>query len=106
VSKKAPKRPRAVRRELERELGRLEGAREKLARLEEGGSPERPIAVASASTVESRALALGCARCEGELRLEEHTAVRADSAPLRLVRARCRSCHALREVWLHIAQPS
>jgi hypothetical protein len=100
---KSRKRPRARRRELERELGKIEDAREKLARLSEGGAAERPIEVSSASVVEPHALALGCARCEGELRLEAHTAVRAESGPLRLVRARCKRCGAAREVWLRIA---
>lgn len=83
---------------MQRELTKLEDAREKLARLSPGGAPERPIDVESASTVETRALALGCARCEGELRLEAHDAV----AGLRRVRARCKACGTAREVWLRI----
>lgn len=91
-------RKRTARRAMERELAKLEDAREKLARLSPGGAPERPLDVESASAVEPRALALGCARCEGETRLDAHEAV----AGLRRVRARCKRCGAMREVWLRI----
>jgi hypothetical protein len=91
-------RKRTTRRAAQRELTKLEDAREKLARISPGGAPERPIDVESASTVERRALALGCARCEGETRVEAHDAV----AGLRRVRARCKACGAVREVWLRI----
>lgn len=99
------KRRRTVRRALEREVKKIEDAREKLARLSEGGAPERPIEVASASVVEARALALGCARCEGELRLVDHDALRVGNEPLRRVRAQCKRCRATREVWIRVASP-
>ncbi|UJR84502.1 hypothetical protein [Sandaracinus amylolyticus] len=95
----AKKRARTVRRKLERELTSLHDAREKLALLSEGGAPERPIVVPSASVIETRALSLGCARCEGELRIESHDAV----GGLRRVRARCRACGAVREIWFDLA---
>lgn len=96
------KRARTVRRAIERELGALADAREKLARISDGGAPERPLTVASASIVEPRALALGCARCEGELRVESHDALSTPQGALRRVRARCRGCGAIREIWLQI----
>jgi hypothetical protein len=99
------KRRRTVRRALERDVKKIEDAREKLAFLSEGGAPERPIEVASASVVEARALALGCARCEGELDLVDHDALRASGEPLRRVRAQCKRCRAAREIWIRIAQP-
>ncbi len=99
---KKPKRARVERRKRERELEKLGDAREKLARLSEGGSPERPLEVTSASVVEPHALGLGCARCEGELRLVAHDAQRTEHGVLRRVRARCKQCGALREVWLRI----
>lgn len=92
------KRARAERRKMDRDRAKLEDAREQLARISPGGSPERPLVVESASVVEPRALALGCARCAGELRLEDHAAVQGQ----RRVRARCRSCGAVREVWLRL----
>ena len=102
--KKPAKRARVERRRIERELDKIGDAREKLARLSEGGSPERPIEVASASVVEGLALSLGCARCEGELRLVDHDAVRTPQGLLRRVRAQCKACRSEREVWLRIAE--
>lgn len=96
----AGKRRRTERRRIERDLEKLGDAREKLARLSEGGAPERPIEVESASTIEGRATSLGCARCEGETRVEAHDAV----AGLRRVRARCKHCGHVREVWLRVAE--
>lgn len=88
---------------LERELRALEDAREARAKLVAGGTPARPIVVTSASVVELTAEALGCARCEGTLRAEDHDAPTVDGLTLRRVRARCRACGAVREVWLRIA---
>jgi hypothetical protein len=96
----AKKRPRTDRRRAEREAEKLADARVELARLSPGGTSERPIDVPSASVIESRALALGCARCGGELRLDEHDAV----LGMRRVRARCKACGATREVWLRIEE--
>jgi hypothetical protein len=104
VAKK--KRVRTERRRLERELRKIGDAREKLAQLSAGGTPERPIDVTSASVVESTALSLGCMRCESALRLEDHDAVRTEHGILRCVRARCTMCRAAREVWLRIVHPS
>ncbi|HEY8429946.1 MAG TPA: hypothetical protein VIL20_16300 [Sandaracinaceae bacterium] len=97
------KRARTKRRAMERALTKLEDAREKLALLEPGGAPERPIEVTSASVVEPHALGLGCARCAGTLRLEAHDALATEHGPRRRVRARCTRCRATRVVWLHIA---
>ncbi len=96
------KRTRTRRRELERDVKKLEDAREKLALLSAGGGPERPIEVASASVIEPHAIGLGCARCEGPLRLEAHDAVATEHGPRRRVRARCTQCRAVRVVWLSI----
>lgn len=99
----AKKRARAERRRRERALDKLGDAREKLARLTAGGAPERPIEVPSASVIEAHAVGLGCARCEGELRLVDHDAVRTEHGVLRRVRAQCKRCRAIREVWLRVA---
>jgi hypothetical protein len=93
------KRPRTLRRRVERATEKLEDAREKLARVSVGGSTVRPIEVASAAVIEPEAIALGCARCEGEVKLEDHDAVEG----LRRVRTRCKRCGHVREVWLRIA---
>src|SRR5262249_50359365 len=102
MSRRTKARPRTVQREAERAMRKLADAREKLFRLEPGGSPERPIEVPSASVVESRARALGCARCGGETRLEDHAAVVIEAGARRRVRMRCRTCHSAFDVWLAI----
>lgn len=97
------KRPRALRRASERAEKKLGDARERLAALSAGGSPERPLEVASASVVEGTAISLGCARCEGDVRLETHDAVTAsDGRLLRRVRLVCKRCRARRDVWLRV----
>lgn len=103
VTKKKKERPRAERRRRMRAVDKLGDAREKLARLSAGGAPERPIEVGSASVVETTALGLGCARCEGALRLTEHGAVRTEHGVLRQVKGQCKDCRTVREVWIRIA---
>lgn len=97
-------RPRALRRAAERDAKKLADARERLAALSAGGSPERPLDVPSASTVEGAAVSLGCARCGGEVRLVDHDVV-PDAAGrlLRRVRVACKRCRATREVWVRVA---
>lgn len=99
---KKPKRPRALRRAAARAAQKLARDRERLAALEAGGSPERPLEVPSASVVESRAVDLGCLHCEGPPRVEAHDAVDVDDRVLRRVRLKCPKCGADREVWVRI----
>jgi hypothetical protein len=72
----AKKKPgaRAARREAERAAVKLARERERLAALEPGGAPERPIDLTSASEVEITARSMPCPRCGGEVRVDEHTA--------------------------------
>lgn len=93
------KRARTERRERERALAKLAHARTRLAALEAGGAPERPIEVASASVVEVHAASLPCAAC-GELgvRVEEHVAEQG----LRAARVRCPRCGYARSVWFRL----
>ena len=98
----AGKRPRTVRRELERDLAKLADAKEKLARLEPGGDPARPIEVPSASVIELRAESHRCARCDGELRVHEHRA----GHGTREVELRCKACGTRRVLWFRVAAPS
>ncbi len=96
------KRPRARRRASAQAARRLAADRERLAALEPGGSPERPLEVESASIVEPRAVDLGCLHCDAVPRVEAQDAVRVDDRVLRRVRLRCRACGAEREVWVRI----
>lgn len=80
-----------------------EQARERLAELSPGGSPQRAIAVASAAVIEVRAAAMGCPQCGGGYRLHEHT------RPLPGVRrldVACRRCSTPRALWFRIVEPA
>jgi hypothetical protein len=83
---------------LERAL-RRERARELLARLEPGGSPERPIEVTSAAVIEARAARLSCPHCRGSYRIHEHTRPRPG---LRRVDVACRQCSTPRSLWFRL----
>jgi hypothetical protein len=98
------KSPRTLRRKLARQQEKLGDKRDKLARSSAGGSAELPLAVGSASAVEAKAAALGCARCGGELALEAHDALTTRAGPRRLVKMRCRACRAIREIWLVVGE--
>lgn len=75
-------------------------ARERLAQLSPGATPERPIKVASASVVEVRTASLQCPSCAlGDYRIEEHVAPRAG---LRRVDVKCRFCGTPRTLWFRL----
>ncbi len=103
----SPKKPsaRTQRRADARAADKLARHRERLARLETGGDPARPLVVESASQVEPVARALPCLRCGDPLRLEEHAAPTIGDQPLRVARLLCPRCGARREVWLRIERP-
>jgi len=86
---------------------KLAEARLKLASLEAGGSPERPIDLTSASVVEPHATGLGCAVCGGSTRVEDHSAVSVTDASgtarsLRVVRVRCTRCGVERDIYMRL----
>ncbi len=102
-----PKSKRTERREAERDAVKLAEARIRLASLEAGGSPERPIEVTSASIVEPHAASLGCAACGGTTRLEEHAAVTLPDSSgvprsLRVARTRCTRCGVQRQIYFRL----
>jgi hypothetical protein len=101
VAKRKPT-ARSVRREAARAGERLARDRQRLARLEEGASSERPIDVESASQIEPHAMSLACLRCEGPNRLQEHAAPSIEGERLRLVRLACSRCGTRRELWFRI----
>ncbi len=104
MSRMAARKPssRIERRARERELRALANDRARLAALEAGGAPERPIAVPTAALVEPSARGVRCALCDAPLTLEEHAAVTVDGVRLRVVRMRCPACGARRELWYRI----
>lgn len=95
---------RAVRREQDRAAEKLTRDLERLARIEPGGAPDRPIALDSASQVEVAAAAIPCPRCRGEVRVEEHAAEVVGGARLRVARVVCPMCRARRSLYFRLAE--
>jgi hypothetical protein len=94
--------PRAERRAVARAADKMARGRERLAELEAGGRPERPVDVQSAAQVEPHALAIACLRCDGPNRLEEHAAVTVNEQRLRVARLVCARCGARRQLWFRL----
>jgi hypothetical protein len=103
------KRARTERREAERDAAKLARSRMKLAALEAGGGPDRPIEVSSASIIEPHASSMACPACGSPgVRVEEHVAVTLDAGEgeparrLRVTRVICPRCGVRREVFFRI----
>jgi len=97
------KRARTERREAARAATKLANARLKLATLEPGGGPDRPIEVSSASTVEPHAASMPCGACGATgVRVDEHVAVTVGDARLRVARVQCPRCGVRRDVYFRI----
>lgn len=102
----AGRRPRAARRAQAREQAELLRDLEKLARLEAGGSPDRPLVVESAAQVDVMATSRPCPLCEGTLRLVEHTARTIGRVRLRVARLACTACGVDRERYFRLDAPA
>jgi len=87
-------RSRKERRAADREAIKDAKRRLKLADLEPGGSPERPIVVATPHLVEPTAKAKPCPVCGGAVRVLEHLA----EGALRVAVVRCSVCAIERRV--------
>lgn len=94
--------PNAQRRALARAADKLARQRERLATLADGGAPDRPIEVVSASVVEAQAAGKACLRCEAACRVVEHAAVTVGERRLRVVRLACSQCGTARAVYFRI----
>ena len=93
MSKKSKRRPeRSARRAEQRRHEDDVADRLRLASLEEGGAPSRPIEVESASVVEVTAASMPCVVCGGRVRIEEHAARTIEGVALRVVRVLCATC--------------
>jgi len=90
---------RAIRRARAREHEGLVRDLERLARLEPGGSPERPIVIDSPARVEIIAQAKPCPLCGGPLRVEEHAAAVSAGVRLRIARVACSQCRTRRSFY-------
>ena len=93
---------RSERREKDRATAKLGKDLERLWKLEPGGSPERPIAITSPSEVEALARSTRCPICQGELRIEEHTAETLGQRRLRVARVACVICRAPRAIYFQL----
>lgn len=62
--------------------------------LEPGGSPDRPIELASAAQVEPAAESRPCPYCAGGMWAHGHDVVEHGGARLRVAHLTCKSCHA------------
>lgn len=78
--------------------------RERLAALEPGGAPERPLRVESTAVIEPRTARRPCPLCGGRLQLLEHAAETRGGRRLRVVRVRCRRCHVPRELFFELIE--
>lgn len=95
---------RRDRRAAGRERQKLVRDLERLARLEAGGSPERPLTIDSPAVVEVRAVAKPCPLCEGPLRLDEHAAEEIDGVRLRVASVTCTLCGVRRSIYFHLIE--
>lgn len=96
------RRPRASRREAEREAKQLTELRTKLAALEPGGSPARPIEITSPAEVEVRAASMPCPRCAGQTRVNEHVVESAGASRVRVAKVVCQRCGSPRAIYFRL----
>ena len=94
--------PNAERRAAQRAREKIADASEKLAKLEAGGSPERPIDLETASLVEPHARSMPCVRCGNEVRVALHEAKTLGERRLRVVETKCTHCGAIRVLYMRI----
>jgi len=90
---------RRLRTRAEEKLGR---ARERLARMQPGGEPGRPIDVASASVVEAQARSMACPKCLGPCQVVEHAAETMQGQRLRIAKVICNHCGSHRAIHFRI----
>jgi hypothetical protein len=100
------KRERSDRRARARAHEQLVRDLDRLARLEPGGAPDRPIAIDTPAVVDLRAVAKPCPLCGGSLKVEAHTAEVIDGARLRVANVACTQCGARRAIYFRLTAPS
>lgn len=102
MTTKKPKSARSARRAAERAADKLARVKQKLARMEPGGAPDRAIQVDSASVVEGRAENEACLRCGERVRSVDHRAETIDERRLRVVTVRCPRCATERVYYFRV----
>ena len=78
---------------------------DRLARLQPGGAPERPLVIESPALVEVVAGAVPCPLCGGTLRLDEHTAETVEGVRLRVAYLACTLCGTKRQRYFRLVAP-
>ncbi len=99
------KKPRArtVSRALDRQAKKLTADRERLARLEPGGSATLPIEIESASQLTLRSESYLCLRCSGPVRYVDDCVVEIAGDLRRAATLECKQCATRRVLWFRIA---
>lgn len=104
------KRKRTLLRAVERATQKLGRNQEKIVRnllelalLSPGGSPERAIVVTSPAEVEVQGRGTPCPVCQGEVRVDEHTAETVGGARVRVARVSCVICGRKRAIYFRLA---
>ena len=90
------------RRRAERANARMQQRVRDLEAQQEGGSPERPIIVASTAVIEGRAARFSCTACGGEVDVAEHRAEVIAGVRMRVARVSCRMCRLERPVYFRL----
>jgi hypothetical protein len=96
---------RASRRQDDRDTQKLMRDRTRLAAMEKGGAPDRPIRVTSASEVEIAARGAPCIQCGGIVRVDEHLAQTIGAERLRVAHVSCPACGTKRVIYYRIDLP-
>lgn len=79
--------------------------RERLARLQPGGAPDRPIGVSSPTQVDVIAARAPCPLCDTTLHLQQHVASTVKGTRLRVAHLVCSLCGVKRSLYFRLEQP-
>ncbi len=96
-------RARTERRKQARQAVKDATERLRLAELLPGGSPSRPIRVATSHLVELEATTPPCVACGGSVRCDAHEVEWHGGGSLRVARVRCVDCRVRRNVYFEVA---
>ncbi|HEV8549189.1 MAG TPA: hypothetical protein VGQ57_09175 [Polyangiaceae bacterium] len=85
---------------------KLTQARSQLLDLEAGGTPERPLEVATSSVIEPKARSVHCPRCDEPFDVTTHEVEATRHGRLRRATVQCRQCGGTRSLWFRVIAPS
>jgi hypothetical protein len=92
-------RARTARRAADRDAVRLRKDIDRVYQAEQGGSPDRPIQLASASEVEPDAGSRRCPYCGARMRVTGHDATEHAGRRLRVASLTCDACRSTWSRW-------